>query len=299
MGEKEENTMQARTAWSREVILKPIIRVFPRRTSLTPDDELSFVGDPPLFKPAKGEVHISCAFTWDKPEAERLLKAWSQYYPAKIGGPAYGSPCETFMSGRYVKKGVTFTSRGCNNQCPWCLVPEREGKLRELPVIAGNIINDNNILQCSASHISKVFQMLRTQRHIEFTGGLDCRETTSNLVEELRSLKIYHLFFACDTKAGLKELRRVGKLFSGADRRMLRCYVLLAFGSQTISQAIAHLEAVWEAGFMPHAQLFQPPDKWIEYSREWRQLSTRWIRPAIMQTMNGKDSAVEVRKEKR
>jgi hypothetical protein len=49
---------------------------------------------------------------------------------------------------------------------------------------------------------------------------------------------------------------------------------------------------VWAAGFMPHAQLYQPADHWIEYSKEWRELSKRWIRPAIMQTMNGKDTGI-------
>ena len=28
-----------------------LIRVFPRRNKATPDDELAFVGDPPLFRP--------------------------------------------------------------------------------------------------------------------------------------------------------------------------------------------------------------------------------------------------------
>ena len=38
-----------------------IARVFPRRTSATPDDELAFIGDPPLFLPGMDEVHVSCS----------------------------------------------------------------------------------------------------------------------------------------------------------------------------------------------------------------------------------------------
>lgn len=256
---------------------------------MTPNDEMAFVGDPPMIRPDADEVHISCPFTWDKPQAERLYQAWGQYYPVKLGGPAYNSPCDDFTPGMYVKRGVTFTSRGCNNQCPWCLVPKREGKLKLLPIQEGNIIQDNNLLQCDKSHRDKVFEMLRTQKQIEFPGGLDCRETTPELVEDLRSLRIYQMFFACDAKGQLKELQRVGRLFAGTDRRKLRCYVLLGFKGQTISEAIEHLENVWAAGFMPHAQLFQPEDKLITYSREWKGLSRRWSRPAIMQVMNGKD----------
>ena len=32
----------------------------------------------------------------------------------------------------------------CNNNCPWCIVPKIEGKLKELPIVPGNIIQDNN-----------------------------------------------------------------------------------------------------------------------------------------------------------
>ena len=266
-----------------------IIRVFPRRTALTPIDDMSFVGYPQLERPQADEVHVSCTFTWDKPEAEHLAAAWGQYYPVKIGGPAYDTIPDGFTPGLYVKPGVTFTSRGCNNQCPWCLVPKREGKLRQLFIHAGNIINDNNFLQCDTRHRWEVFNMLRTQRRIEFQGGLDCREMTQEIADELRSLRIYQMFFACDTKAQLKQLQRVGKMFPGGDRRKLRCYVLLAFNGQAISEAIEHLENVWAAGFMPHAQLYQPAEKLIEYSKEWKELSRRWIRPAAMQTMNGKD----------
>ena len=56
-----------------------IARVFPRRTSATPDDELAFVGDPPLFLPAADEAHVSCTLTWDRPEAERLARAWATH----------------------------------------------------------------------------------------------------------------------------------------------------------------------------------------------------------------------------
>ena len=106
------------------------IRVFPRRTSMTPTDELSFIGDPPLFRSDADEVHISVTFTWDLKEGHRLRDAWANYYDVvKIGGPAInGELPDEFVPGMYVKHGVTITSRGCNRRCPWCLVPDREGK---------------------------------------------------------------------------------------------------------------------------------------------------------------------------
>ncbi|KKL15662.1 hypothetical protein LCGC14_2503320, partial [marine sediment metagenome] len=125
-----------------------IIRVFPRQTSYTPIDEMALSGEPGLFSPEADEVHICCVFTWDIPKAERLQAAWSQYYKTvRIGGPAYGSPLGPFIPGQYIKPGVTFTTRGCNMKCYWCLVPSREGRLQTLDFPPGYIIQDNNLLQ--------------------------------------------------------------------------------------------------------------------------------------------------------
>lgn len=261
-----------------------IIRVFPRQTEMTPRDEYAFVGDPPaeIFRPAANEVQISCTFTWDIAEATRLKSAWEQYYSrVKIGGCAYDDPCNGFIPGLYIRDGVVFTSRGCNNQCPWCEAWKREGKLRELPTIyAGNIIQDNNLLQCSAQHIQKVFSMLSSQHSIEFKGGLDSRLFTEHIAEALRSLRVKQVFFACDTKESIKPLRKAIQTLA-LPRDKVRCYVLLKFNpSETISEATGRLLGVWDAGAIPFAQLFQPKDKWIDYAKGWTRFARLWQRPA-------------------
>jgi hypothetical protein len=272
-----------------------IIRVFPRKTNLTPTDEMAFIGDPPMWTPMADEVHISVTFTWDLKEAERLKLAWSQYYPVvKIGGPALNDPCNSFTPGMYVKPGVTFTSRGCNHHCSYCLVSDREGKLRLNPDFpSGNLINDNNFLQCPKPHRAKVYDMLKTQRDIEFIGGLESDLFTDWDLEQMRGLRIHQLFFACDHPGRLPALQRAGQMFNDDSHQKLRCYVLLAYKGQTVSQAIEHLENVWQAGFLPHAQLFQPADKWIEYSKEWLDLARKWSRPAIMRACHPAPEKIE------
>ena len=117
------------------------------------------------------EIHVSVTFTWDRPEAERLARIWKRYAPVKIGGPAYDDPGSDFIPGMYLKKGYTITSRGCNNKCWFCLVPKREGQLRELPITAGRNLQDNNILGCSEKHIRDVFAMLNKQPVVLLAGG--------------------------------------------------------------------------------------------------------------------------------
>ena len=263
---------------------------------MTPADALAFVGDPPLdaFRPEADEVHVSVTFTWDLDEGKRLAEAWGQFYPVvKLGGPALGSPCNGFVPGRYVKQGITFTTRGCNKHCPWCLVPEREGRLREIRnFVPGYIVQDNNLLQASRGHLRQVFAMLKAkaqERSIILSGGLDATLIDDWVADELRGIRIAQLFLAADTQGALRPLEKAVKKLRFLERRRLRCYVLLAFGGETLSDAEARLEAVWGIGCLPFAQLYQPPDRFIKYSPEWRALARKWSRPAVMFAAAGKD----------
>jgi len=253
---------------------------------MTPTDDYAFVGDPPMFRPLARKVHVSCSFTWDITEARRLAEAWAQhYYLVQLGGAAFGSQADEFTPGMYVKQGVTITSRGCNNQCPWCLVPEREGKLREVEIHPGNNIIDNNLLQCSRAHIAQVFDMLRSQHQIILSGGLDARLITTSIADDLRSLRVKRMFLACDTKEALTPLRLARHYLDGFRRDQLRCFVLLCFRNESISEAEERLRDVWHLGFEPFAMLYQPPDRYIHYSKEWRKLSKIWTRPARMKAV--------------
>ena len=261
-----------------------ILRVFPRRTSHTPTDERAFIGDPPLWRPDADEVHISCTFTWDIPEARRLQVAWGDYYPvARLGGPAFGDPGNGFTPGRYVKSGVVFTSRGCNNRCPWCLVPPREGRLRLLPITEGHVINDNNFLQCPAEHRQQVYRMLAKQKErATFSGGLQASLVTDEIAAELRDVRIEAVFLAADTEKALGPLQKAIGRLQFLKRARTRCYTLIGFEGESIQQAEARLKAVWELGALPFAMLYQPADHRINWSKDWRWLQKVWTRPAAM-----------------
>ncbi len=101
---------------------KKIARVFPSKTNMSPDDEHAYFKEPDLFTPIYDEVHVSCTFTWDKPRAYALAEAWKNHGEVKIGGVAIdGESDQPFVSGMYLKKGVTITSRGCPNKCHFCI----------------------------------------------------------------------------------------------------------------------------------------------------------------------------------
>ena len=255
---------------------------------MTPTDPLAFVGDPPLWRPVADEVHVSVAFTWDRDEGERLAAAWGHHYPmVRLGGPAFGDHPNGFTPGRYIKPGVTFTTRGCNRRCPWCLVPDLEGKLVEIPHFApGYIIQDNNLLQASREHLTRVFAMLKTQRAAVFSGGLDARLLDDWVADQLRGLTIKQLFLAADTDSQLAPLERAIKRLSFLPRYKIRVYTMIAYGGETIEEAVERMEAVYQLGGVPFAQLYQPPDRYIKYSKPWRDLARTWSRPAAIAALH-------------
>lgn len=267
-----------------------MIRVFPRRTKWTPTDELAFVGDPPLWmldaRYMFREVHVSVTFTWDKAEGYRLYKAWGGIYDkVYLGGPAFGDPGEEFTPGRFVKEGVTVTSRGCPKSCGFCFVPHREGRIRELQIKDGWNVFDNNLLACSRVHVEMVFDMLRRQKHqIHLTGGLDKTLLQPWHVDLLKSIRLKRAWFALDGEMGFPALERAADLLSDLSREKKYCYALVGFlQDETPAQAEKRLERIFNLGFMPFSMLYRGPDTEDKVHRDpaWRALIKRWCNPVF------------------
>ena len=267
-----------------------MIRVFARKTKWTPTDDLAFYDEPPLFDLPDLPVAVSVTFTWDIKHGHRLLNSWRQrwfdgktkHYPW-IGGPAFNHPGGKFIPGRFVKRGVIITSRGCPKRCPWCYAWQREGNVRELQIYPGYIVQDNNLLACSRGHIEKVFAMLAQQpMPASFPGGLDIDFLNEWHVGLLRDLQKAHrlgtMFVAFDTEKSLDKLPMAKELLGEfhIDRR--RAYVLIGFEGDTLEQAESRLERVYDAGngFLPFAMLFDGKKD----DPEWRALQRKWCRPA-------------------
>lgn len=262
-----------------------IIRVFPRRTRWTPNDDLAFIGEPPIIgRPPDLPVYVSCSFTWDINECERLYRSWSAHYSeVHIGGPALGDPGDEFEPGIFIKQGVVITSRGCPKNCPWCFVPGREGNIRELEIKDGYIVQDNNLLACSMGHLEKVFEMLGGQRHSAQFMGMDAELFNKNHVKLLDSIRVDRMFFAYDTAPDTYHLEKTADLLSDYNRNKKRCYVLVGYNGESIKSAKKRLLKMWSLGFMPFSMLYRDDDfKKKHISKEWQDLTRIFSRPVIM-----------------
>jgi len=253
---------------------------------MCPNDPYAYFGMPDLFTPFYDEVHISTTFTWGIERAYKLANEWRRFAKrVKIDGPAFNNRGNNFKLGMYLRKGVTITSRGCPKKCDFCFVPKREGKIKELPIVLGNIIQDNNLLACSKTHINKVFAMLKTQKHIDFPGGLDVYYITDKIVEQLRGLRIYQLWLSFDKPHNEKVLKKaVRKLSQYFRRDQIRCYVLIGYEGDTIELAKDRLKLTWEIGTLPFAMLYRN-ENGDSRSKEWRRFQRLWTRPAIIKSI--------------
>lgn len=267
-----------------------IIRVFPRKTNATPDDENVRFSDPGLFDEAD-EVHVSVAFIEDKPKAERLAHEWEAVTKnIKIGGPAYDDPGGEFTPGLYVKRGYVMTSRGCPNHCWFCMVPKREGNIRELKIHDGFNVLDSNLLACSRDHIEAVFEMLeRHKERPQFTGGLEAKRLEEWHVERLVELKPKVVYFAYDEEDDYEPLYNAYQLLKQHEilphnpSHAYRCFVLCGYRGDTMDKAEARLRQVLNLGMMPMAMLYDKEkhrcarDGWVGF--QWH-----WCRPQIVGT---------------
>ena len=266
-----------------------IARVFPRRTTATPIDELSFFKEPMGIKtmPEFDEVHVSVAFTYDIEKAEWLAHQWESVgVPVKMGGPAFKEKSGEFVPGLYLKEGYTITSRGCYNNCWFCSVPEREGHcLTELPIKDGWIIADDNLLACSDQHIKDVFKMLKQQpKKPRFTGGLEAKLLKPWHCDLLKSVKPETMYFAYDTPDDYEPLVESGKMLRNAgfseNNHSCGCYVLIGYPKDTFEKAQKRLNQTIEAGFMPYAMLYK--NEQGDVDPVWKPFQREWCRPNII-----------------
>jgi hypothetical protein len=260
------------------------LRVFPVRTAATPEDEFVRIGVGPTLadRDIADEVHVSVAFSWLLDRGVTLQKVWSRVAPTLLGGPAVTLLPGEFVSGLYMKPGFTITSRGCNNRCAWCFAWRNEGPLRELPIVSGNIVQDNNLLACSRPHVEAVFRMVSRHQYVKFTGGFEAALFQPWHAEALAKLHLESVFFAYDDPSDHSALVEAGKLLKsvGITNQKARCYVLCGQKNDTFEAAEQRMMQAIHAGFMPCAMVFQ--DNKGKKQSDWDKWQRLWSRTQII-----------------
>lgn len=156
-----------------------------------------------------------------------------------------------------------FLTRGCVRNCPWCIVPKKEGRLREVDdierVAAGRkevVLLDNNFLAADEEFVREQLEKAaRLRLKIDFNQGLDARLVTPENARLLASCRwIRCLRFSCDTVATIEPIRSAVKLVREAGcRREIFVYMLVT----DIGDAETRLQALVDLRVTPFAQPYR------------------------------------------
>lgn len=130
---------------------------------------------------------------------------------------------------------IGFITRGCPNHCRWCVVPEKEGRIRAVAhwkdLVRPNsdklVLMDNNIL-ASNDGIEQLTDMIGSKYKIDLNQGMDARLVTPEIAEILARLKwIKNIRFSCDQISQIEPIKRTVKLLQKNGVRPYKIFIYL------------------------------------------------------------------------
>jgi len=192
------------------------------------------------------KVYLSCIFEKNKSKA---LGMALMYNNVEVGGYAVSNvrlpeniehimPDYSLYNCDY---SIGFTTRGCIRNCPWCIVPKQEGKIRKNcdiyefwnPEHKRIVLFDNNILALP-SHFKRVSEQVQKEKlSVDFNQGLDVRLLTDEFAEILSQLKLTggEPRFAFDSLAVENEVVRGIETLQKHGIKRAKWYVLVGFNT--------------------------------------------------------------------
>lgn len=123
------------------------------------------------------------------------------------------------------ENAIGFLTRGCIRKCKWCVVPKKEGDIRQVASIekisAGRrdiVLMDNNFLAADREFVKEQLSIAaRNKYRIDFNQGLDARLVDEENAEWLVKCKyIKYLRFSCDTMNMLPHINNTVNLLRKA-----------------------------------------------------------------------------------
>lgn len=187
----------------------------------------------------------------DKPLPNEIEHIYPDYslYPEMTKNKAYG-----------------FLTRGCCNDCGYCIVSKKEGKCsfkvadltewwkgqKEI------ILLDANILACR-DRKALLQQLIDSGAKIDFTQGLDARFVTSEIAEMLKQIKTKTYHFAFDFMKNEKQIVKGLKTFVDIvkpNERQCSVYVLTNYDT-TFEEDYYRVKKIQEIGLAPDIRIYR------------------------------------------
>lgn len=159
-----------------------------------------------------------------------------------------------------------FLTRGCPNNCAFCLVSKKEGLVSHKVANLSEwwngqksiVLLDPNILACR-QHLELLEQLANSGACVDFTQGLDARFITPKNLDVLSRIKIKTVHFAFDfmrnEKRIINGLKLAKERLSIPDYKAI-VYVLTNFDT-TIKDDLYRISAIQKAGFYPDVRIYR------------------------------------------
>jgi len=251
---------------------------------------------PELFE-TPDRVYISSLFRWNYRRATSLKDAWNGR--GIIGGtgidPMAELPPEVVSCGPDYElygntRAVGFLSRGCPRNCPWCVVPHKEGGIHRVATvqeIVGDrkeaIFLDNNHLALP-DHLDDLRWLADMQVAIDFNQGMDARLITADNAKLLGKCKwctpgSKKIRLACDSDGQIWAMDRAFKLLSEAGIHPYEVFVYCLIGFHGLESDIKRLRFLrsWNACVFPMG--YRDLETGAEPAKGWdRQLYKKYRR---------------------
>lgn len=175
---------------------------------------------------------------------------------------------------------IGFLTRGCIRNCPWCVVPKKEGKIRpystwqqiKRPDSRDIVFMDNNVLACQHG-VEQIEDMAGQDIRVDFNQGLDARLITPWMAKKLAALKwISFVRMSADTDAMLDVVLTAIDRLAVFGIKPYRTFVYVLV--QDIPSAERRVLALRDIGANPFAQPYRdfvhntpPPQEQRDFAR--------------------------------
>lgn len=181
-------------------------------------------------------------------EVEHMFPDYS-LYPQFCSDTAYG-----------------FLTRGCPNNCEFCIVSKKEGraslKVADLSEFWNGQKNikllDANLLACK-DKMDLLTQLADSKANVDFTQGLDARFINEETATALSRIKLSMVHFAFDLMRNEKAIingLRLFKEYNKIDFGRSVVYILTNFNT-TLEEDLYRVRAVIGLGYMPDIRIYR------------------------------------------
>jgi hypothetical protein len=240
----------------------------------------------PLTKDKFDVIYGSKVFTWTKTKTKDMFLENSNL---EIGGTGFvGNKnelsdeiehiCPDYSIYPNIDASYGFLTRGCPNKCPWCFVPEKEGKIRKNADVEEFlkhkkvVLMDNNVL----SHdwgIQQIEKLIKLGVKVDFNQGLDARLIDNSMAKLLSKIRWDpKIRLACDTDTSIEPVRKATELLRWHNTAPLGFFVYVLV--KDIESSIERIKFLKGMNLTPFAQPYRdkkgtPPKKILKDFARW------------------------------